>query len=209
MTGKWSWLLSVAALAGAALLLGRWTARVPAASAQGSDGQQELVERVKRLELGIPRLERSMAQTGASVGRAALAGAAAEPGSGDHAAPGAAPAESAAEHTAREVAHYDRLDSMVRAGGGATLATRLRKNIAEPDPRLAGTKVDVAALDCNDELCRVEVRLKGPVDTATISTARVLMAGMGNLSMRPHDPKGGPSIYYVAAPGHRLPRLDP
>jgi hypothetical protein len=207
MTGKWSWLLSVAALVGLALVFGRWTARVPAASAQASDGQQELLERVKRLEVGIPRLERSMAQTGASLGRVALAGAAAA--SGAPAAPSSAPVETAAAHTAREAAHYDRLDSLVRAGGGAAVAAQIRKNIAEPDPRFASTKVDVAALDCNDELCRVEVRLKGPADTAALGAARVLMAGMGNLSMRPRDPSGGPSVYYVAAPGHRLPRMDP
>jgi hypothetical protein len=208
MTGKWSWLLSVAALVGLALVFGRWTARVPTASAQASLGQQELLERVKRLEVGIPRLERSMAQTGANLGRAALAGSAAVAGSAP-ASPSSAPAETAAEHTAREAAHYDRLDSLVRAGGGAAVAAQLRKNITEPAPQLAGTKVDVAALDCNDELCRVEVRLKGPADTAALGAARVLMAGMGNLSMRPRDPSGGPSVYYVAAPGHRLPRMDP
>ena len=91
------------------------------------------------------------------------------------------------------------------------MAAHLRKNIEQARTAPGHTKpaeLDLAAVDCSDSLCRVEVRATGASRLPSIATVQVLQRGMGNLSMRPSAP-GKPPVYYVAAPGQRLPRMEP
>ena len=173
-----------------------------------------LVERLERLEAGRPELKRGLAQAGAQMGVMALNAAAAggtRPDPRQRAVGGTAQL-TAAERAARERAHYDRLDQLVRTGGGVKAAAHMRKNIEEA--RARGEKggradLDVASLDCSDTLCRVEVRDGGSGKVGGHSSAglRVLGPGMGPLTMRPYE-KGRPAGVLPGARGQDLPTFD-
>jgi hypothetical protein len=210
MAHKLSWILLTAGVFGTGVFASRFVSmsgpgRSAAASAPAD--QQALVERLERLEAGLPKLQQNVA---AQMGAVALNAAAAVQAAGTESAgtsTSTKPQLSSAAYAEKERAHYDQLDALVKKGGGSAATAQLRKNIegarANKDKRLA---LDVRRLDCSDALCRVEVRTNG--DSALVMNgARVLSAGMGDLSMRPRT-QGQPDVYYVAAPGLELPPFD-
>jgi hypothetical protein len=195
-----SWLLVVVALAtGFGMFqLARNSAK-PAAVAGGEDA---IAERLRRLEAEVPALKRSMSTTGARLATAALA-----------ASPATATTEATAplnapERSTRELRHYDHLDELARAGGGAVVAAQIRKNVAHPDSLsgVPGPPLDITRLDCSNTICRVEVRPKGAARVSYAEIAYVLTNGMGTLTMRPYTP-GQSAVYYVSAPDQPLPAL--
>jgi hypothetical protein len=205
MTHKWSWLIILAVAAGGGVAGGylvRGRGSPPAAA------DQALVQRLERLEAEAPELKRGLARAGAQMGVMALNAAAVgtKPDPESEAADGNARV-TAAQQAAKERAHYDRLDQLVRTGGGVKAAAHLRKNIEEARAqKTKGGDLDVASLDCSDALCRVEVRGR---NVGAISSAglQVLGPGMGPLTMRPYE-KGRPLVFYLAAPGQDLPAFD-
>jgi hypothetical protein len=193
--------VAVGGIAGGYLMRGR---AAPGAS------DQAVLQRLERLEAAAPEVKRELARAGAQMGvmalsAAAAAGTKAEPQA--EAAGGAAPV-TAAERAAKERAHYDRLDQLVRTGGGVKATAHLRKNIEEArGAKSKGGDLDVASLDCSDALCRVEVRGGGNVAATSSAGLRVFSPGMGPLTMRPYE-KGRPLVFYLAAPGQDLPAFD-
>ena len=209
MTHKWSWLIILAVAAGSGVA-GGYLVRVQRGAPQAAAADPTLVQRLERLEAETPELKRGLAQAGAQMGVMALSAAAAAGTRPDPEAEAAAAEVAEAAHAARERAHYDRLDQLVRTGGGVKAAAHLRKNIEAAKGDTGGRgALDVASLDCSDTLCRVEVRDSGSGKVAAISSAglRVLGPGMGPLTMRPYE-KGRPLVFYLAAPGQDLPAFD-
>jgi hypothetical protein len=214
MAHKMSWLIISAAAVGTAIGATYLVTSRTAVAAKGGPEPTDVVERLERLERGMPEVKKGLANAGAQMGALALSMAAAEkkPKAVDGEGAGAATGQlSGAERRAKEKQYYDRLDESVRAGGGADSLARLRKNIEQASTRPSyqgGAKLDIAKLDCNDAYCRVEVRTPGTnVGAEAMAGAQVLAQEMGDLSMRPHTP-GQPSVYYVAAPGKTLPAFD-
>jgi hypothetical protein len=118
----------------------------------------------------------------------------------DRAPAAAAPIVDEATQAERERQHYDRLDALARAGSDTAAATRVRQN-------LAAASADVLALDCSAALCRVEMRAGAPDPRVFMATAAALGKDQGTVSMRPLS--GASPVYYVAAPGQRLPAFAP
>jgi hypothetical protein len=214
MTHKMTWVISLAVVAGGAVLVTRLVSASAEFRPVSSSDQQELAERLKRLEAEVPGLKRSVALTGVQLGAAALAQAkpAAQP---DDEGTSEGDAREKARENARaeqEKIYYASLDRMALAGGGEDATAHLRKNIEAArtrSPKEGGKEVDVASMECSDTVCRVEVREKGgTVAEAAQTTAHALLKGMGGLTMRAYEP-GKPFVYYLAAPGHDLPRLEP
>jgi hypothetical protein len=217
MTHKMSWLIIAVGLVGigvgATFLVTSRTGR-PAASTD--DAQQALIDRLERLETRVPELKRGLAHSGAQMGALALNGALAagktQAVEEDESPEGQALAKvRAAESAEKESRHYDRLDELARAGGGAAAAGKLRKNIEGArvkGVKAGGGELDIARLECSDALCRIEVRSTGnDVAASSMAGLQILSPGMGPLTMRPYSP-GQPSVFYVAAPGQRLPKHD-
>ena len=210
MTHKLPWIIAAAAVGVAALAIGVALRRP--AGGRVEDGQeiQEMAARLKRLESGIPQLQQSMARTGVQLGKVALAtaGASAMEAPDDEDSP--AGKERARHQAEKELRHYDHLDTLARAGGGATATAQLRKNLAELGALSGAGKANdpaVPAVDCSDALCRVELPARSGLSAQALMAVHILQRGMGNLSQRPAVP-GKPPVYYVAAPGHQLPDLD-
>jgi hypothetical protein len=208
MAHKMSWLMILTVAVGGGIAGGYLMRGRAAPPASGPD--QALLQRLERLEAQAPELKRGLAQAGAQMGVMALSAAAA---AGTKADPegestGGAARVTAAERAAKERAHYDHLDQLVRTGGGVKATALLRKNIE--DARAKKTKggaLDVASLDCSDALCRVEVRGGGNVAAISSAGLQVFGPGMGPLTMRPYE-KGRPLVFYLAAPGQDLPPFD-
>jgi hypothetical protein len=206
MKHKVPWLITGAVVLVAAVMLVRSGGASPFGEALAGAESRELRERLAQVEARLPEVERSPARTGAQLATAVLAHAATGPAAP---APDTSP-EAAARLAAREIARYDRFDMEARAGGGADLAARLRSNL-ERHRKEFGSRapaLDIAALDCNEALCRVEVRYQGHISEVTRAATTLLVPGMGNASMRPAAP-GQPAVIYMAAPGTRLPPLEP
>ena len=209
MIQKLSWLTSLvlAAAVGAGVM--RWVAPAAPAGTVGSD--PALIERLERLEAAMPGVQGSLARTGAQLGALALVTKA----SSQPAARPPEPSEEqqerqAAERAARESDYYDQLDTVARRGGVAATdpaAAKLRQNLealrALPKEQVGA--LDIRALDCSQAVCRLEIRTSGGNPSTLMAIEHTLGRGMGGLSMRPLT--GGPAIYYVAAPGHRLPAM--
>ena len=198
------WIISVLAVGVAAVAVLR-----PTAVAPRGDGDSALEARMTRLEARVPTVERSLVRAGAQLGAAALAGAAAEPARRDDETPAQAKEREqreAAEQEAKETRMYDRMDLLARTGGGAAAAAQLRKNIDQA--RALATpkspKLEFGAVDCSDELCRVEVTVRGR--DAVMAATRALLPQMGAVSMRPLS--GPRAIYYVSAAGRDLPGIE-
>jgi hypothetical protein len=207
MAHKWPWLIVLAVAAGGGIAGGYLLRGRSAPPLAVTD--QAVLDRLGRLEAGIPEMKRGLAQAGAQMGVMALNTAAAAGAKPDPESEAGRAAEQlgAAEREAKERAHYDQLDQLVRGGGGVEATATLRKNIAEAKARGkkgGGGELDIASLDCSDKLCRVEVRGGGDVAATSMAGLRILTPGMGQLTMRPFE-RGRPSVFYLAAPGQRLP----
>jgi hypothetical protein len=210
MKQKLSWILSMAVVAGGAVTITKLVSGAPERRPIAAD-TSEVTERLQRLEMQLPAIKRSMAQTGAQLGAVALAHAASEAEPSAETPEGKAlEAQREAERVVKQSRHYDGLDLLARSGGGAGAVAQLKKNIenARSLPSHANPgELDIANLTCSEALCRVEVRTSANKGSSTAAATQILMRGMGNLSMRPYAP-GQPAVYYVATPGHRLPRLE-
>lgn len=206
MTRKVLWLISLVAVASGAVVITRMVGAKAAPAAQPD--LQELTDRLARLEAGMPKVERSLARAGAQLGVAALATARVAAGPDDEGTPEGEAREQrqAVDHDLNERQHYDQLDGMARSGGGAQARAQLSKNLDALAALPAGsTKLRTGVVDCSDALCRIEVALADPADVRL--AARHLGHAMGGLSMRPFN--GDRAVFYVAAPGHKLPSINP
>jgi hypothetical protein len=204
MFRKGLWVFSLVAVAGTtALVTFQIAARRHVQSQAAPD--DELVQRLDRLERELPRLRAAAA--GAQLGALKAAAGSAPTGT----APAAPAPLSKVEAAAKEQRHYDHLDELARqSGGGEQAAAQLRKNLealrALP-PSPMRPELDVTALECGEALCRVELRRSTSHgrDWVTLA-AKTLTKGGGTLTMRPFDKDR--AVYYVAPPGHPLPRAE-
>jgi hypothetical protein len=211
MSHKLSTLAALVATAAAAVAVTRWLDRPAVAQTPVDDpALAERLTRLERLEENLDRRERSLAQAGARFGTLAVAGSALATAEEGTPAGEAHERKQAEETRQQEKRHFDRLDSLARAGGGTVASVQLRKNIetlrvARGTSKDRARLVDIGAVDCSDTVCRVEVTLldRGAIGAA----ARALLPGMSGLSMRPTVDNR--AVYYVGAPGHELPPLTP
>jgi hypothetical protein len=214
VAGKLLWLGSVLAVAMASVVTTRLVIGAPPApvAATPSADIETLNRRLARLEAEPIHRGRSLAQ--AIQLQAGSAGAAPAAEGADEGTPEqqlARQREREASRAEREARHYDELDRQARASGGpaATAATaQLRSNLQALRnlPADKGrVELDVAALDCGDKLCRLELKSGTTANPATLIPQ--LLQGMGNLSMRPA--RDGKPVYYIAARDQRLPAIGP
>jgi hypothetical protein len=207
-TVSWCFLLLVAVAA--TVVLTRQLSTPPKVAAATPE-LAELRERMGQLEAAL-QMERSRARAGAKLGVVALNLAAAKPPAEPDGSPEAAAREQQveAQYLENQSRHYDRLDTIARSGGGAAALAQLRKNIEAMRalPRERGrVDLDVAAIDCSETLCRLEIRAGRDPNAQVGKYSAALSRGMGaNLSMRPLN--GERAIYYVSAPGHELPKHE-
>ena len=175
---------------------------------------EEMAERLGRLEAeraaaGSP--DRALARAGVQLGMAALRTARTDAPADGTPEAGAQEKQETDAHAEREARHFDRLDAVARAGGNPPAVSQLRKNIDALRARPANkgrVDLDVAAIDCGANVCRLELR-RGRLGQApdVTSAAAGLLEGMGgNLSMRPGV--GERAVIYVSAPGHQLPPVE-
>ena len=215
MAGKLLWVGSVLGVAIATAVTTRLVISAPPAPPAATAPSEDIAALTKRLA----RLEAEPVANGRSLAQvvqlqAGSAGAAPAVEAADDGTPEERLAKAQqieASQAERESRHYDELDRLARATGGAAAtasAAQLRSNLQAlraPPAGKARIELDVAALDCGDKLCRLELKSSATGDPMTLIPQ--LLQGMGNLSMRPA--RDGKPVYYIAARDQLLPTPAP